>query len=87
MKIIAKIIWRLVTFRVFLVCRREWHQQHLPKHNMKTEINNMTKMLTNKVANLVAQGMDEEAAFSAVMQRLENEFPEVYNLLITIAHI
>jgi len=47
----------------------------------------MTKMLTNKVANLVAQGMDEEAAFSAVMQRLENEFPEVYNLLITIAHI
>jgi hypothetical protein len=54
---------------------------------MKTEINNMTKMLTNKVANLVAQGMDEEAAFSAVMQRLENEFPEVYNLLIAIAHI
>jgi len=49
---------------------------------MTNEINNLIKMLTNKVAGLVAQGMPEQAAFNAIMQRLETEHPTVFALLI-----
>jgi len=52
---------------------------------MITEINNVAKMISNKVSNLVAQGMSEPAAFNAVMERLENEYPEVFALLVNIA--
>lgn len=55
------------------------------KHNMKNEINNVVKMITSKVANLTAQGMDEQAAFNAVMERMENEHSEVFALLINVA--
>ena len=56
-----------------------------PQYNMKNEINNVVKMITSKVANLTAQGMDEQAAFNAVMERMENEHSEVFALLINVA--
>lgn len=49
---------------------------------MKNEINNLIKMLNNKVAGLVSQGMPEQAAFNAVMQRLETEHPTVFAALV-----
>ena len=39
-------------------------------------------MLNNKVAGLVSQGMPEQAAFNAVMQRLETEHPTVFAALV-----
>ena len=52
---------------------------------MTTEIKAVTKMLSNKVALLVAQGMPESEAFDAVMTRLETEYPEVFAVLILTA--
>ena len=53
--------------------------------NMTTEIKAVAKMLSNKVALLVAQGMPESEAFDAVMTRLETEYPKVFAVLILTA--
>lgn len=58
------------------------------KHNMNTTtkneiINNLIKMITSKVAGLVAQGMPEQDAFNAIMQRLEAESPSVFAFLVS----
>ena len=52
---------------------------------MKNEINNLIKMINNKVAGLVAQGMPEQDAFNAIMQRLETESPTVFAFLVSSA--
>ena len=51
-------------------------------NTMQNEINNLIKMLNNKVAGLVSQGMPEQAAFNAIMQRLEAEHPTVFQVLV-----
>jgi hypothetical protein len=49
---------------------------------MQNEISTLIQMITAKVAGLVAQGMPEQAAFNAIMQRLETEHPTVFALLV-----
>jgi hypothetical protein len=52
---------------------------------MTTEITNTIKMISDKVSDLVNQGMDQQLAFNAVMERLENEHPQVFAFLTGIA--
>jgi hypothetical protein len=49
------------------------------KTKSKNETSKLNKMINAKVEELVAQGMTEQAAFSAVMQYLKTKRPAVFN--------
>jgi|GEM_PF-4676558 len=49
---------------------------------MNTEINALIEMINSKTEKLMDQGMGVDAAFAAVMDRIEEEYPKVFALLI-----
>lgn len=48
----------------------------------KPKNSKLTQKINAKVAELIAQGMTEQAALSAVMQHLKTKHPAVYSFLV-----